>query len=117
MRYRRLTDDWDFTLGHGSADYLRDSPETVLQAVMTRLKLFVGEWFNDTAEGTPWRTQVLGKYTKTKYDSAIRRRILRTQGVTGIAEYHSAFDGETRNLTVEAAIDTVYGEVRIREVL
>jgi hypothetical protein len=117
MRYRKLTDDWDFQMGHGGADYLRDSPETVLQAVMTRLKLFTGEWFNDTAEGTPWRTRVLGKYTKTKYDSAIRRRILRTQGVTKITEYSSAFDGESRKVTIEAAIGTVYGEVRIREVL
>jgi hypothetical protein len=104
-------------MGHGSADYLRNSPEMVLQAVMTRLKLYAGEWFNDTSEGTPWRTQVLGRYTKTKYDSAIRRRILRTQGVTGITEYRSAFDGETRNLTVEATIGTIYGEARIQEVL
>jgi hypothetical protein len=104
-------------MGHGPADYLRDSPDTVLQAVMTRLKLFVGEWFNDTAEGTPWRTQVLGKYTKTRYDSAIRRRILRTQGVTGIAEYHSSFDGEGRHLAVSAAIDTIYGRAALQEVL
>jgi hypothetical protein len=117
MRYRKLSPDWDLVVGHGSADYLRDSPETVLQAVMTRLKLFVGEWFNDTEDGTPWRTQILGKYTKTKYDSAIRRRILGTQGVTGIAEYRSAFDGEGRNLTVEAVVDTVYGRAILREVL
>jgi hypothetical protein len=117
MRYRRLTDDWDFQMGHGSADYLRDSPETVLQAVMTRLKLFTGEWFNDTSEGTPWRTQVLGKYTRTKYDSAIRRRIRGTQGVREITEYFSSYESETRRLTVEALIDTVYGPVRLREVL
>lgn len=117
MRYRRLTDDWDFELGHGGADYLRDSPETVRQAVMTRLKLFVAEWFNDTAEGTPWKTQVLGKYTQVKYDAAIRRRILRTRGVTGIAEYSSSYDGETRKLTISALIDTVYGQTPLTEVL
>ena len=117
MRYRRLTPDWDFTIGHGLAGYLTNSPETVLQAIMTRLKLFVGEWFNDTAEGTPWRTDVLGKYTKTKYDAAIRRRILRTQGVTGIAEYRSEFNSEDRGLLIEATVDTVYGPVAFREVL
>ena len=117
MRYRRLTPDWDFSMGHGAANYLIDSPETVLQAVMTRLKLFVGEWFNDTAEGTPWRSDVLGKYTRSKYDIAIRRRILRTQGVTGIAEYRSSYDGELRHLLIEALIDTIYGQVQMQEVL
>jgi hypothetical protein len=117
MRYRKLTDDWDFQIGHGDADYLVDSPECVLQAVMTRLKLLVGEWFNDTAEGTPWKTQILGKYTKIKYDSAIRRRILGTQGVTDISDYSSAYDGETRKLSVTATIDTIYGAAILREVL
>ena len=117
MRYRRLTGDWDFQMGHGQADYLADSPETVLQAVLTRLKLFTGEWFNDTADGTPWHTHVLGKYTKAKYDAAIRRRITRTQGVTGITEYHSEYEGEGRRLLVEATIDTVYGPASLKEAL
>ena len=104
-------------MGHGAANYLVESPETVLQAVMTRLKLFVGEWFNDTGEGTPWRTEVYGKYTRSTYDAAVRRRILRTQGVTGIAEYRSSFDSETRNLLVEALIDTIYGRIQMQEVL
>ncbi|MDR1020516.1 MAG: hypothetical protein LBL73_07145 [Synergistaceae bacterium] len=117
MRYRRLTPDWDFQMGHGQADYLRDSPDTVLQAVMTRLKLFAGEWFNDTADGTPWRTQVLGRYTKAKYDAAIRRRIRGTSGVTGISSYNSSYEEESRRLLIEATIDTVYGQARLREAL
>lgn len=117
MKYRRLTNDWDWQMGHALADYLIDSPQTVEQAVLTRLKLFVGEWFNDTAEGTPWATDVLGKHTRTKYDPAIRRRILGTQGVTGITEYRSSYDGETRTLTISATVETIYGMVVMQGVL
>jgi len=117
MRYRQLTPDWDFKMGHGTADYLINSPETVLQAVMTRLKLLVGEWFNDTADGTAWKTDVFGKYTQKKYDITIRRRILKTQGVTAIAEYKSTYDSENRNLLIEALIDTIYGRAQLQEVL
>lgn len=117
MRYRKLTDDWDFKLGHGGADYLQDSPETVRQAVMTRLKLFAGEWFNDLIEGTAYKTEVLGKYTTGKHDIEIRKRIRKTQGVVRITEYQSSFDSETRKLLIEAQIDTVYGPVEVREVL
>ena len=117
MKYRRLTEGWDFQLGHGLADYLTDSPETVLQAVLSRLKLLKGEWFNDTEEGTPWRDKVLGKYTQSTYDATIRGRILGTRGVTRITEYSSSFSSETRSLTVSATVDTVYGRVIFQEVL
>lgn len=53
FRYRRL--DWnipdpqrvggDMVWGHGDRDMLVDSPTAVAQAVLTRLKLWQGEWF------------------------------------------------------------------------
>jgi hypothetical protein len=104
-------------IGHGEADYLQDSPECVAQAVATRLRLLRGEWFLDLSEGTPYAPAVLGKHTRESYDFAIRRRILETEGVTDIEEYESVFDGETRKLTVNAAINTVYGPARLQEVL
>ena len=54
MRYRKLDAAGDFVFGHGAADYHRDSPEAVAQAVLTRLKLHRGEWFLDRSEGTPY---------------------------------------------------------------
>jgi hypothetical protein len=117
MRYRRLDAACDMVIGHGEADYLKDSPECVAQAVVTRLRLLRGEWFLDLTEGTPYAPAVLGKHTRDSYDFAIRRRILETEGVTAIVEYESAFDGETRKVTVRASIDTVYGPARVQEVL
>lgn len=117
MKYRRLDENSDMSLGHGGADYLTDLPETVAQAVVTRLRLLTGEWFLDLTEGTPYTPAVLGKHTKDSYDMAIRERVFDTQGVTSIMEYESVFDGETRTLTVTIYIDTMYGPIKLQEVL
>ena len=117
MKYRRLDEGGDMVIGHGNADYLQDSPECVSQAVVTRLRLLRGEWFLDLTEGTPYAPAVLGKHTKTTYDFALRQRVLETEGVTNIEEYESLFDGETRRLTVNIRINTVYGPATVQEVL
>ena len=108
MRYRRLDDEGDYCLGTG-ADWLSNTPEAVAQAVMTRLRLHAGDWFTDTEDGTPWRTEVLGKYTLSTYDAVIKSRILDTPGVIGIEGYTSEFNGQTRRLTVSATVTTEYG--------
>jgi hypothetical protein len=120
MRYRRLDSDGDMTFGHGQANFLINSPACVGQSVLTRLRLLVGEWFLDTADGTPWRTQILSatiKNTIPLYDRAIRQRVLLTAGVTGIAQYSSNLDNISRKLTVSMTIDTIYGQATISAVL
>ena len=53
MKYRKLTENGDYAFGRGGADMHADTPEAVGQAVLTRLRLFAGEWFVDLKEGTP----------------------------------------------------------------
>lgn len=117
MRYRKWTEGQDVQFGHGQADYWRDDPRGVAQAVVSRLRLLAGEWFLDLAEGTPYVGGVFGKHTRESYDPVIRERILDTRGVTAIQSYESLFDGETRRLTVNVTIDTEYGPAEIQEVL
>lgn len=117
MRYRKLDTDGDYVLGHGAADYHENTPECVAQAVGTRLRLLAGEWFLDLTEGMPYAPAVLGKHTRESYDFVIRRRVLETEGVTEIVEYESLFDGETRKLTVNMRINTVYGAAQVYEVM
>lgn len=109
MRYRKLDAAGDYTIG---AFYVNE-PLAVGQAVRTRLALFAGEWFIDTTDGTPWRTDVLGKFTKGTYDTILRQRILGTAGVLQIASYSSAFDARTRTLTYTATLDTAYGQASL----
>ena len=117
MRYRRLDRDGDWQMGHGTTDYLIDSPECVAQAVRTRLMLLTGEWFLDLAEGTPYATHVFGKHVAATYDPILRRRILQTEGVNEILFYESLFEPETRTLAVSVELDTVYGPAAVNVTL
>lgn len=109
MIYRQLDANGDMTFGHGLANFLANSPATVAQAVMTRLRLYSGEWFLDTQDGTPWRTKVLGVRTAGTRDVVLRARILGTPGVTAITSFTATVDPVSRRYTVQAGIDTVYG--------
>ncbi|WP_429496620.1 hypothetical protein ACQUFY_06705 [Robbsia andropogonis] len=117
MRYRKLDENGDYTFGNQQADFYRDQVEAVAQGVLTRLKLFAGEWFLDQTEGMPWSADVLGKYTAGTADVAIRTRILGTLGVTSIENYSSTVDRNTRKLTVTVTINTQYGSTTVQETL
>ena len=116
MRYRKLTESGDYTLGHGLADFYIDQPEAVAQAISTRLKLFQGEWFLDSSAGVPYYTEVLGENTRSTYDDAIRSAILETQGVTDILSYNST-PGDSRSLLITATVSTQYGSIDIQQVV
>lgn len=117
MRYRRLGDDGDMTFGSQQADFLRNTPETVAQAVVTRLKLWLGEWFIDQSEGTPYQQAALGKRTRASIEPAIRSRILETEGVTSIDQFDLSIDPDERKVTINATISTAYGPAVVQGVL
>jgi hypothetical protein len=116
MRYRQLSPTGDFTFGQGSQNYLANSPETVAQAVLTRLKLIQGEWFLDTTAGTPWGS-VLGRNTQATADLTIQTVILQTQGVDHLISYSSSVDIAARTLTVSCEIATIYGAAELNNVV
>ncbi len=123
MRYRKLAQTpgtnvfnfqgGDYTFGAGAADFYIDVPEAPAQAALTRMYLFLGDWFLDTSDGTPWNTQVLGYYTANTRDPVIQSRILGTQGVSAILSYSSNVVRDARSFTVNAQIDTIYGAAAI----
>lgn len=106
MTYRKLDKNGDYS--HGA--FHKNSVDAVAQAVMTRLKLWTGEWFIDTQEGTPYMQKILGKYTLSNVDSVIRERILKTEGVIEIIDFTSYFNSELRNYSINVKISTIYGE-------
>ena len=117
MRYRKLDENGDFSAGHGTADFFVDQPEAVGQSVLTRLRLWTGEWFLNTDEGTPYREQVLGAHRRQSAGPAIKLRVASTEGVTSVNDLAADYDGEARALTVTAAVDTVYGETELTGVI
>lgn len=64
MRYRKQDEQGDYSFGSGLNDFHIDRSEAVALAIETRLKLWVGEWFADTSDGTGWSQAILGKQSK-----------------------------------------------------
>jgi hypothetical protein len=117
MRYRKLDSNGDMLFGNQQADFFRDQAEAVAQAVWTRLRLWVGEWFVDTTEGTPYQQAVLGTNKRKTVEPAMRRRILNTEGVTNIEEFQMLFDPDNRVVTINAVINTAYGSAQLQGVI
>ncbi|HCT3679237.1 TPA: hypothetical protein OTU09_001781 [Acinetobacter baumannii] len=115
MRYRKLSSDGDYVFGSGKNDFLSNSPETVAQAILTRLKLWLGEWFANTSDGTGWNQSIVGKHSKNLYELTLRQRVLETPGVSSVADFQSSLDPETRHLSVSMVVNTIYGEAFINE--
>lgn len=113
IKYRQLDANGDYTIG---LPFLTDSPAAVAQLILTRLRLFAGEWFLDTTAGTPYE-EVLGKRSGKQPEGVIRERILETFGVIGITSLDSEFDADSRKLTVTAAVTTQFGAVAFNETL
>lgn len=109
LKTRQLDANGDYVIGQ----FYLDQPEAVGQCALTRLRLFTNEWFTDILAGTPWETDVLGKYTQNAYDTILKQRILGTPGLRSLLSYSSTFDGNTRGLTVAMSIDTIFGPVAL----
>lgn len=114
MRYRALDINEDLVLGPGGTFHV-NTPAAVGQAVKTRLRLFMGEWFLDHKEGLNM-ANILGVRTQATRDIEIQQRILGTPGVKAIADYSSSIVNlKTRAFTVNTTIDTIYGVVKINQ--
>lgn len=109
MRYRKVTEDGDFSFGASELDYLRDVPEAVGRAAQSRLLLFLGEWFLDVEEGTPYFISILGKHSQAEADATIQDRVINTQGMVGIENYASEVDPVNRRMSAAMDINTIYG--------
>ena len=107
-----MTPTGDYRFGQGS-QFLANSPETVAQAVRTRLKLYAQEWFLDRREGLDLDA-ILGYATQGTRDHEIQQRILGTPGVLRLTAYGSQVVG--RGFRVAAIVETLYGDTTIQEV-
>jgi hypothetical protein len=107
MRYRPLDPNGDYTI---NVPFLYNSPACVAQAVQTRMLLYLGEWFLDTSDGTPWFQNILGRQYNSDPDIYVKQRITGTPNVTSIASFTSALNHPIRSYTVTVTINTAYGQ-------
>lgn len=116
MKYRKLDANLDYSFGQRSQNFVT-GVEAVAQAVLTRLKLYQGEWWEDLENGLPLMQRILGfRNTKNAADILIRERISGTTGVLQMISFTSQFNNETRAYTCQAVVSTIYGEISLAEV-
>ena len=114
MKYRKLDENGDSTFG---SQTFHTGREAVAQAILTRLRLLYGEWWENNAHGLPIFERILGAYggeeSRSAVDLLISERIQGTQGVTRLVSYESAFDPKTRAYSAECIVDTEFGELAL----
>lgn len=111
MTVRRLDANGD--IATSGIQFISEAEE-IAQTVKTRLKLFLGEYFRDISDGTPWFQQILGKgSTLGVKESLIKRRISQTEGVSSIFQFETDFDLANRRYSVQAGILTPFGQATI----
>lgn len=110
MRNRAMDAAGDYQF-IGNTQFLVDTPAAVAQAVLTRMRLYSGEWFLDAREGLD-KSRILGYGTQGTRDLVVQHRIRGTPGVLRIASYSSSVDAQ-RNFSVTALVDTIYGQTTI----
>lgn len=118
MIVRELDENHDIFTRNGKSAFLRDDAgqgvERVAQSITTRLWLYLGEYFLDTTDGTPWYQQILTKTIDANVASTvIKRRILTTYGVKKITEFNMDFNIRERALTIRFTCQTIYGDVSL----
>ncbi len=111
MTVRLLDSNGDITT---SGVQFTSEQKEIAQTVETRLRLYLGEYFRDINDGTPWLQQILGKGSSLSVkESLIKRRILQTEGVNSIFKFDTDFDLNNRTYAIAAGVVTPFGQETI----
>jgi hypothetical protein len=115
--YRSLGDGYDPLWGQGQSNFKTDV-DAVGQAILTRLSLFLAEWWEDQQDGTPYWQQILGASASLRQQQAIslilQSRILATPYVLSVGNVQTQFDARTRSFTFYAEVKTQFGPVVVK---
>lgn len=121
--YRMLDKDGDYVLGRGTSEFLSGS-SAIAQAIVTHLKLLLGEWWENVNLGTPLFQSVLGKPGSEEHlasvDNIYKAKILSTELngtplIHSLDNYERDYNPSTRIYKFRATVTTIYSESVIIE--
>lgn len=117
MKYRKLDENDDYVLG-SRGDMFHTGTAAVAQAIKTRLKLLVDEWWENTEDGLPLFEQILGAFggddNLNGVDLIVQERILSTPNVLELKDFQRDFNIKTRKYTFTAKVNSIYGDLEIK---
>jgi hypothetical protein len=114
LKYRRIDSNGEPVMGRGLQDFVTNV-DAVAQAIITNLKLFKDEWWENLDLGIPMWQDMLGVVgTKlTSIDLLIKDCIENTKDVVRVSNISSTFNSSTRQYTFTCEVDTLYGTTTI----
>jgi hypothetical protein len=113
---RALDQNWDPICGQGLAAFISDL-DAVAQIIATTLKLFQGEWFASTQQGTPYFGAALGRSGSAQqqmvFVTAIKAQILSVPYVTGITSLVTTYYPTSRAFALTCQAVTPFGATTV----
>ncbi|TRY23685.1 hypothetical protein FOI68_20695 [Brevibacillus sp. LEMMJ03] len=107
MIYRPMVGG-DYTMG---LPFLSGA-DAVKQAINTRLKLLMNEWWEQMDDGLPLFQHILGVKghpdSLRAVDLLVQERIMGTPHVSRIVDFQSSYDG--RAYSCQCSVETTFGE-------
>lgn len=95
-----------------------DNAERCAQQIAITLRFWLGEWFLNTTEGTPYLEYILVKQPNMAHIRQIlTEQIQSVEGVKSVTGMELTFDQRERSLLVEYTADTDYGLVTDKVIL
>lgn len=111
---------WDIQLNYTTKRWaivngdmsLTKGQNAIKQAIDLRINLFLGEYFPDTTEGTPWYEQIFIKPVSTAIvNTIIRNRILGVPGVITVNTVTADLNRSTREFVLNYDVTTDVGQI------
>lgn len=91
--------------------------DAVGQAILTRLRLFQGEWWADLNDGTPMFQAILGQRASQQGRQimalALANRVSGTPYVSGVTDVSIKFASQSRALQFNCTAQTSFGNVPV----
>lgn len=88
----------------------KEGKEATAQGLKHRLRMFLGEYFLDISDGTPWFQSVLGKAPQDIAEVNIKERILSAPDVVGLTGFDFETDSNERSITIKSEVLDVNNE-------
>lgn len=115
ITYRQLSATGDPLWGQGQANYLSDLA-AVAQLVLTRMKLFQGEWWAATQDGLPLWQSILGSSGSSRNQQQIElmisARVRSSPYVIDLSSVQVSYNSASRGpYTYSATVITQFGKI------
>ena len=106
-----LDTDGDLLIAN-NAVVLVEGDDAIVQQLRIRFRFFLGEWFLDIRQGTPYYEEILIKNPDlSRVNGIFKQVILSTPGIASLEEFDLNFDGAERLLTVTFLARKTDGEI------